>query len=130
LTGVSSLTVSLLLAKLPCRRLRSQFLAKVGEFLHAVSDVHRAAHAERTDSREELEGLLALLSRLDYNGYFAREREQAAAAKAASGGGDGSGGGHGDIAGLAGLPDGGLAAAGLTTAGTQRMTVQFGALVP
>ncbi len=35
----------------------------------ALADAHRTAHSERSDTREELESLLALMSRLDFNGW-------------------------------------------------------------
>ena len=40
--------------------------------MSALGEAHRQARSERTDTREELEGLLNLMGRLDFNGYFAR----------------------------------------------------------
>lgn len=54
-----------------CRELRSGFTRKVQEFIGALADAHRTAHSERSDTREELESLLALMSRLDFNGWVA-----------------------------------------------------------
>lgn len=75
-----------------CRDLRTKFLAKAGEFMAALADAHRTAHSERSDTREELESLLNLMSRLDFNGYFSAQPRPAArpapAAGLASGGGD------------------------------------------
>ena len=47
-------------------------MGKVQEFMAALGDAHRTAHAERSDSREELESLLNLMSRLDFNGCVGR----------------------------------------------------------
>jgi hypothetical protein len=51
-----------------CRELQSKFVGKVQEFMGALADAHRTAHVERSDTREELESLLNLMSRLDFNG--------------------------------------------------------------
>lgn len=51
-----------------CRELQSKFVGKVQEFMGALADAHRTAHSERSDTREELESLLNLMSRLDFNG--------------------------------------------------------------
>ena len=54
---------------LTCRReLQSKFVGKVQEFMGALADAHRTAHVERSDTREELESLLNLMSRLNFNG--------------------------------------------------------------
>lgn len=50
------------------RELHAKFVVKVQEFMAALADAHRTAHSERSDSREELESLLNLMSRLDFNG--------------------------------------------------------------
>ena len=55
-------------APTPCSELHSKFVGKVGEFMAALGDAHRTAHSERSDSREELESLLNLITRLDFNG--------------------------------------------------------------
>ena len=52
--------------------LRSKFEARCSDFMSALGEAHRQARSERTDTREELEGLLNLMGRLDFNGYFAR----------------------------------------------------------
>lgn len=49
--------------------LRARFIKRVREFMAALADAHRTAHSERTDSREELESLLNLMTRLDFNGW-------------------------------------------------------------
>jgi gamma-tubulin complex component 2 len=51
---------------------RMKFEARCSDFMSALADAHRQARSERTDTREELEGLLNLMGRLDFNGYFAR----------------------------------------------------------
>lgn len=38
--------------------------------MSALGEAHRQASSERSDTREELEGLLNLMARLDFNGYF------------------------------------------------------------
>jgi len=40
--------------------------------MNALADAHRQARSEKSDTREELESLLNLMARLDFNGYFAR----------------------------------------------------------
>lgn len=52
--------------------LLSKFEARCGDFMAALAEAHRQALSERTDTREELEGLMNLMSRLDFNGYFAK----------------------------------------------------------
>ena len=56
------------LLRLCCRELQSKFRDKVQDFIGALADAHRTAHVERSDTREELESLLNLMSRLDFNG--------------------------------------------------------------
>jgi len=51
---------------------RTKFEARCRDFMSALAEAHRQARSERTDTREELEGLLNLMGRLDFNGYFAR----------------------------------------------------------
>jgi gamma-tubulin complex component 2 len=51
---------------------RTKFEARCSDFMSALAEAHRQARSERTDTREELEGLLNLMGRLDFNGYFAR----------------------------------------------------------
>lgn len=51
---------------------RIKFEARCSDFMSALAEAHRQARSERTDTREELEGLLNLMGRLDFNGYFAR----------------------------------------------------------
>jgi gamma-tubulin complex component 2 len=51
---------------------RVKFEARCRDFMSALAEAHRQARSERTDTREELEGLLNLMGRLDFNGYFAR----------------------------------------------------------
>ena len=67
------------------RDLRSKFEARCGDFVAALSEAHRQARSERTDTREELEGLLNLMGRLDFNGYF----EKAGLVVVGNGGGGG-----------------------------------------
>lgn len=50
-----------------------------------LADAHRTAHNERSDTREELESLLNLMARLDFNGFFSAH--VAAAARDAAVGG-------------------------------------------
>ena len=57
-------------APFPGRELRRKFEAKCGEFMSALAEGHRSARSARAESREELEGLLNLMARLDFNGYF------------------------------------------------------------
>ncbi|KAL4425465.1 hypothetical protein ABPG75_009481 [Micractinium tetrahymenae] len=80
------------------KELRVGFIRRVQEFMGALADAHRTAHSERSDTREELESLLALMSRLDFNGYFSAHGPSPAAQK------------EGSFAG----------------AGGERMTVRFG----
>ena len=54
------------------KELRAKFEARCGDFMSALGEAHRQARSERTDTREELEGLLNLMGRLDFNGYFER----------------------------------------------------------
>jgi len=54
------------------RELQSKFEARCGDFMNALADAHRQARSEKSDTREELESLLNLMARLDFNGYFAR----------------------------------------------------------
>ncbi|KAL4418839.1 hypothetical protein ABPG77_001502 [Micractinium sp. CCAP 211/92] len=63
------------------KELRSGFIRRVQEFMGALADAHRTAHSERSDTREELESLLALMSRLDFNGYFSAHAPPPAARK-------------------------------------------------
>jgi gamma-tubulin complex component 2 len=52
--------------------LRSKFEARCGDFMSALAEALRQARSERSDSREELESLLNLMGRLDFNGYFTK----------------------------------------------------------
>lgn len=45
-------------------------MEKVGEFRAHLADAHRAAMCDRADTREDVESLLNLQQRLDYNGFF------------------------------------------------------------
>ncbi len=45
-----------------------------------LRDVYKAASSRPESNREELESLLNLISRLDFNGYFAAARTHAQAA--------------------------------------------------
>lgn len=50
--------------------LHTKFETKVGEFMTALAEAHSQARSERSDTREELEGLVNLMGRLDFNGYL------------------------------------------------------------
>ena len=52
------------------RELRDKFEARCGDFMSALKEAHRQAQSDRSDTREELESLLNLMSRLNFNGYF------------------------------------------------------------
>ncbi|PSC76155.1 Gamma-tubulin complex component 2 [Micractinium conductrix] len=67
------------------RDLRARFIKRVREFMAALADAHRTAHSERTDSREELESLLNLMTRLDFNGFFSAQAPPREAGLAAAG---------------------------------------------
>lgn len=47
-----------------------KFLDRVSEFRGHLSEAHRAAASERGDAREDLESLINLGQRLDFNGFF------------------------------------------------------------
>ena len=65
----------------PIAELRKRFLNRVGDFVAALAEAHKQAQAEKTDTREELEGLLNLIARLDFNGFLgARLTESGGAA--------------------------------------------------
>jgi hypothetical protein len=81
--------------------LHGKFVLKVCEFINALGTAHKEAQKERSDTREELESLLNLMSRLDFNGYFSARAPPPPPPKEEG-------------------KDGGLAAAG-----SERMTVQF-----
>lgn len=49
-------------------------MERVGEFRAHLADAHRAAASERSDTREDLESLLNLQQRLDYNAFFPEPR--------------------------------------------------------
>lgn len=52
--------------------LRSKFEARCSDFMNALSEAYRQARSERSDTREELDGLLYLMGRLDYNEFFSK----------------------------------------------------------
>jgi gamma-tubulin complex component 2 len=54
----------------PVAELRNKFMDSVGGFVAALVETHKQAQAEKSDSREELESLLNLVSRLDYNSWL------------------------------------------------------------
>lgn len=54
----------------PCRELQKKFQASLAEFATQLGAVHRQAQSDKTDTREELESLLNLIARLDFNGYI------------------------------------------------------------
>lgn len=54
---------------LPRRELHRKFGAGLVEFSAQLAAVHRQAQSDRSDTREELESLLNLIARLDFNGY-------------------------------------------------------------
>ena len=54
----------------PVAELRNKFMDSVGGFVAALVETHKQAQAEKSDSREELESLLNLVSRLDYNAWL------------------------------------------------------------
>ena len=56
----------------PRSELHGKFVGKVQDFIGALAEAHRTAHSERSDSREELESLLNLMARLDFNGCAGR----------------------------------------------------------
>ena len=52
------------------RDLTAVFGAKVKEFVASLADIHRAAQADRSESREELDSILNLVHRLDFNDFL------------------------------------------------------------
>ncbi|RMZ52722.1 hypothetical protein APUTEX25_000841 [Auxenochlorella protothecoides] len=57
--------------------LYARCVERVGEFRAHLADAHRAAASERSDTREDLESLLNLQQRLDYNAFFPEPRPKA-----------------------------------------------------
>lgn len=54
------------------RDIHAKFESRCGEFMASLAEAHEQARTEQTETREELEGLVNLTSRLDFNGYFSR----------------------------------------------------------
>jgi hypothetical protein len=52
------------------RELQHKFQSALAEFAGQLAAVHRQAQSDKTDTREELESLLNLIARLDFNGYI------------------------------------------------------------
>lgn len=50
--------------------LREKFETRCNDFMSALKEAHMQAQSDRSDTREELESLVNLTSRLNFNGYF------------------------------------------------------------
>ncbi|KAK9817974.1 hypothetical protein WJX72_005158 [[Myrmecia] bisecta] len=52
------------------QELEASFNAKFKDFITGLEDIHKTAQTDKTESRDELDSLLNLISRLDFNDYF------------------------------------------------------------
>lgn len=67
----------------PVSDLHRKFQSSLAEFTSQLAMVHRQAQSDKTDTREELESLVNLIARLDFNGYISAR--SAAASQGAGG---------------------------------------------